>query len=72
MTVASRAMTGAERMLAACRRQPSDATPVWFMRQAGRSLASYRLLRERYDILTMAKTPDLCARITLMPVEQLG
>lgn len=72
MTVARSAMTGAERMLAACHRQPSDVTPVWFMRQAGRSLASYRKLREHYDILTMAKSPDLCTQITLMPVEQLG
>src|SRR5437762_939028 len=65
-------MTGAERMLAACRRQPVDATPVWFMRQAGRALARYRKLRETYPILTLAKTPDLCARITLMPVRELG
>jgi uroporphyrinogen decarboxylase len=72
MTVASGAMTGAERMLATCRRQPTDATPVWFMRQAGRSLARYRTLREQYPILTLAKTPDLCAQVTLMPVEELG
>ena len=72
MTVASRAMTGAERLLAACRRQPADATPVWFMRQAGRSLAEYRKLRETYPILTMAKTPELCTQITLMPVNELG
>jgi len=72
MTVASRAMTGAERLLAACRRQPADATPVWFMRQAGRSLAEYRKLRETYPILTMAKTPELCTQITLMPVKELG
>src|SRR5947209_9918421 len=72
MTVASRAMTGAERLLAACRRQPADAPPVWFMRQAGRSLAEYRKLRETYPILTMAKTPELCSQITLMPVEELG
>jgi uroporphyrinogen decarboxylase len=72
MTVASRAMTGAERMLAACRRQPADATPVWFMRQAGRSLAEYRKLREQYPILTLAKTPELCSQITLMPVRELG
>jgi uroporphyrinogen decarboxylase len=65
-------MTGAERMLAACRRQPVDATPVWFMRQAGRTLARYRTLREQYPILTLAKTPELCSRITLMPVEELG
>jgi uroporphyrinogen decarboxylase len=72
MTVANRAMTGAERMLAACHRQPADATPVWFMRQAGRSLANYRKLREQYPILTLAKTPELCTEITLMPVKELG
>src|SRR5690348_11485836 len=72
MTVAERSLTGAERMLAACRRQPTDATPVWFMRQAGRTLARYRVLRERYPILTLAKTPELCSKITLMPVEELG
>src|SRR3954454_19571298 len=73
MTLASeRALTGAERMLAACRREKTDATPVWFMRQAGRTLARYRALREQYPILTLAKTPELCSRITLMPVEELG
>jgi uroporphyrinogen decarboxylase len=72
MTVAVRPMTGAERMLAAARCQPVDATPVWFMRQAGRSLADYRQLREQYSILTLAKTPELCTRVTLMPVDQLG
>ena len=66
------AMTGRERMLAALRRQPVDRTPVWFMRQAGRSLAAYRELRERYDILTITRTPELCARVTLMPVDELG
>jgi uroporphyrinogen decarboxylase len=72
MTTATRSLTGAERLLAACRREPADATPVWFMRQAGRSLANYRVLREQYPILTLAKTPELCTRITLMPVEELG
>jgi uroporphyrinogen decarboxylase len=65
-------VTGAERFLAACRREEVDATPVWFMRQAGRCLAEYRELRERYDILTMARTPELCARVTLMPVNTFG
>src|SRR5436190_16643930 len=64
--------TGVERFLAACQRKPADATPIWFMRQAGRCLAQYRELRKRYDILTMAKTPDLCTQVTLMPVEQFG
>ena len=61
-----------DRLLRACRRQPVDATPVWFMRQAGRSFAAYRDLRERYGILELAKTPDLCAEVTLMPVRELG
>jgi uroporphyrinogen decarboxylase len=65
-------MTGAERMLATARRQPADRTPIWFMRQAGRCLAGYRALRETYDILTITRTPELCARVTLMPVEEFG
>jgi uroporphyrinogen decarboxylase len=71
MTLAGPA-TGVDRFLAACRLERGDATPVWFMRQAGRSLADYRTLREQYPILTMAKTPELCTKISLMPVEQLG
>ena len=65
-------MTGEERFLAACRRQEVDTTPVWFMRQAGRCLAEYRELREKYDILTMTRTPELCAQVTMMPVEKFG
>lgn len=61
-----------DRFLRACRREPVDATPVWFMRQAGRSFAAYRRLRERYGILELAKTPDLCAEVTLMPIRELG
>jgi uroporphyrinogen decarboxylase len=63
--------TGVARFLAACHHEQPDATPIWFMRQAGRCLAQYRELRKQYDILTMAKTPELCAQVTLMPVEQL-
>ncbi len=61
-----------DRLLRACRREPVDATPVWFMRQAGRSFSAYRRLRERYGILELAKTPELCAEVTLMPVRELG
>ncbi len=64
--------TGVARFLAACQHRQPDATPVWFMRQAGRCLVDYRELRKRYDILTMAKTPELCSQVTLMPVEQFG
>src|SRR5260221_5804099 len=64
--------TGVARFLAASHHRQPDATPIWFMRQAGRCLAQYRELRKRYDILTMAKTPELCAQVTLMPVEQFG
>src|SRR5207249_9938428 len=59
-------------LLAATRREPVDRTPVWFMRQAGRSLEAYRRLRERRAILEIAKTPELCAQVTLMPVDELG
>ena len=59
-------------MLDACHHRQPDCTPVWFMRQAGRCLAEYRAMRERYGILEMAKTPELCARVTRMPVERLG
>lgn len=64
--------TGEARMLATLRHERADATPVWFMRQAGRSLDEYRALRERYPILTLAKTPELCAQVTLMPVNSFG
>jgi uroporphyrinogen decarboxylase len=65
-------MTGRQRFLAAARLQPVDVTPVWFMRQAGRSLPEYRALRERHDFMTVATTPELAAQATLMPVERFG
>ena len=61
-----------DRFVRACRLEPVDATPVWFMRQAGRSFAAYRRLRERHGILELAKSPELCAEVTLMPVRELG
>jgi uroporphyrinogen decarboxylase len=72
INAATRRITGEQRFLAALRHEQPDATPVWFMRQAGRSLAEYRDLRERYPIMTIAKTPELSARVSLMPVEQFG
>ena len=64
--------TGERRFVAALRHEQPDRTPVWFMRQAGRCLAEYRALRERHSILTLAKTPDLCAEVTVMPVDAFG
>ncbi|MCL0101876.1 uroporphyrinogen decarboxylase, partial [Dehalococcoidia bacterium] len=64
-------MNGSERMLAACHQEPVDATPVWFMRQAGRCFQEYRQLREKHEILTIARTPELSAQVTLLPVKQL-
>jgi uroporphyrinogen decarboxylase len=59
-------------LVRALRREPVERTPVWYMRQAGRCLAEYRALRERYGILEMARTPELCAHVTEMPVSRLG
>jgi len=64
--------TGVARFLDACNLREPDATPIWFMRQAGRCLAEYRDLRKKYDILHMAKTPELCTMETLMPVNTFG
>jgi uroporphyrinogen decarboxylase len=72
LEIPTQPMAGEGRFLAALRHEQPDATPVWFMRQAGRALAEYRALRERYPILTLAKTPELCAQVTLMPVRTFG
>jgi uroporphyrinogen decarboxylase len=58
--------------LRACRREPVERTPVWFMRQAGRSQPEYRALRERHGILEICRTPELAAQVTALPVAQLG
>jgi uroporphyrinogen decarboxylase len=59
-------------LVRACRREPVGRTPVWFMRQAGRSLPEYRALRERHGFFELAGTPELCAQVTLQPVERYG
>src|SRR6476659_2543111 len=61
-----------DRFLRACRREPVDATPVWFMRQAGRYMAEYRLIREKYSLTDICQQPEIAAEVTLQPVRALG
>ncbi|MDQ1643215.1 MAG: uroporphyrinogen decarboxylase [Actinomycetota bacterium] len=58
--------------LRACRREPVPHTPVWFMRQAGRSLPEYRRVREGVAMLDACRRPDLVTEITLQPVRRYG
>ncbi len=59
-------------LVRAARREPVERTPVWFMRQAGRSLPEYRAVRERHSFWEVANTPELCAEVTLQPVRRHG
>jgi uroporphyrinogen decarboxylase len=61
-----------DRFLRVCRGEPADCTPVWFMRQAGRSLPEYRALRANHSILSICREPQLAAEVTLQPVRRLG
>ncbi len=65
-------MQTAERFLLACRREPVDCTPVWFMRQAGRYMPEYRAVRARHSLLEICSQPELAAEVTLQPVRALG
>ncbi|WP_169977845.1 uroporphyrinogen decarboxylase [Tautonia rosea] len=62
----------APRFLKACRREPTDVTPIWLMRQAGRYMADYRELRSRVSFLELCKTPDLATEVTVTAAERLG
>jgi uroporphyrinogen decarboxylase len=54
----------------AARREHVERTPVWFMRQAGRSLPEYREIRKRYGLFEVVRQPELCAEVTLQPVRR--
>jgi uroporphyrinogen decarboxylase len=55
----------------AARREPTDYTPVWFMRQAGRILPEYRAMRERWGLIEICRQPELCAEVTLQPMRRM-
>ncbi len=59
------------RFLRACRREAVDVTPIWMMRQAGRSLPAYREFRRKHSFNEVAGTPELCAEVTLMPLAEM-
>jgi uroporphyrinogen decarboxylase len=56
----------------ACRHEPTDYTPVWFMRQAGRYMSEYRQIRQEHSFLAVCRNPRLCSEIMCTAVERLG
>jgi uroporphyrinogen decarboxylase len=60
-----------DRFLKACRREPVDRTPVWFMRQAGRYMQEYREIRSRHSLLEICRSPELATIVTLQPVRRI-
>lgn len=58
--------------LKACRREPTEGTPIWLMRQAGRYLPEYRAIRSKVGFLELCKDPALCAQVMVETVQRLG
>lgn len=63
-------MKNENRFLRTCRRETTDCTPVWFMRQAGRYMKEYRDLRKRFSMLELCRNPELAAEVTLQPINR--
>lgn len=59
-----------DRFLKACRQEETDRPPVWFMRQAGRYQEKYRAIRKKHTLVEICKIPEVCAEVTLLPIEQ--
>src|SRR6201987_6409356 len=68
---AGNSMTGSQRFLPACLRQPVDRAPVWFLRQAGRYMAEYQAVRRHHSLLQICKNPALAAEVTITAAEKL-
>jgi uroporphyrinogen decarboxylase len=60
------------RFIKACKAQPVDHTPVWFMRQAGRYMAEYRAVRKKHSLIEICKKPELAAEVTITAAEAIG
>ena len=60
------------RLVKACKAQPVDRTPVWFMRQAGRYMPEYRAIRKQYSLIEICHRPEVAAEVTITAAEALG
>ncbi len=60
------------RFVKACKAQPVDRTPVWFMRQAGRYMPEYRAVRKQYSLIEICKKPEIAAEVTVTAAEALA